>query len=368
VQGYRFYGTRIAVTSDEAAVLRWLDEFLVPSFEAWEGPEADFTVRVRTAASAYAELAPTRPPDPLPLLPCFALDREVVQHPSWTASGRTLLADGKLGALYSLGERRVDVVAAPAASAFRAAVMRVVREIAATCALASAERLQLHTAALERAGRALLVAGPKGAGKTTVLGYLGAEPGVRILANDRAFVAAAAEGFEVRGVPTMVSIRPATLGFLPRLARGVPDVERPGHLTLAEADAALAERGELGEPRRIRLSPAQLARQLGAPLAASAALAAVAFPDAAADPGALAVERLGPAEAARRLPGALFGVESGKAEPTAFERLCGASRPAGADRCAVEALAARVPCFSLRIGSARYADPGAARSILATCL
>jgi hypothetical protein len=368
VQGYCFYGTRIAVTSDEAAVLRWLDEFLVPSFEAWEGSAADFTVRIRTAASAYAALAPTRPPGALPPLACFALDREVVHHPSWTASGRTVLADGSLGALYSLGERRVDVIAAPAAPAFRAAVMRAVREVAAACANASGERLQLHTAALARAGRGLLVAGPKGAGKTTVLGYLAGEPGARILANDRAFAAPAAEGFEVRGVPTMVSVRPATPGFLPRLARGVPDVERPGHLTLAEADVVLAERGELREPRRIRLSPAQLARQLGAPLAASAVLAAVAFPEAAEDPGAFALERLAPAESARRLPGALFGVDSGKAGPTAFEHLVGASRPAGADRRGLEALAARVPCFSLRIGSARYADPGAARSILATCL
>ena len=299
---------------------------------------------------------------------CFALDREVVHHPGWTALGRTMLADGRLGALYGLGDRQVDVIAEPGSPTFRAAVMRVVREIAAASALASGERLQLHAAALEHAGRALLIAGPKGAGKTTLLGYLAGEAGARILANDRTFAALVAGGFEVRGVPTMVSVRPQTLGFLPRLARGVPDVERPGHLTLEESDAALAERGELRKPRRIRLSPAQLARQLGAPLAASAALAAIAFPEAAADPDALALERLSPAESARRLPGALFGVDSGKAGSTAFEHLVGASRPAGADRRGLEALAARVPCFSLRIGSARYADPSAARSILATCL
>jgi hypothetical protein len=371
VLGYRFQGTPIAVASDAAAVLHWLDEFLAPSFEAWRGDAADFAVRIHTRPEAHAELVATRPPGALRELACFALDREVVAHPAWTDRGRTVLSDGRLGALYRLGEREVDVVAEPRSTAPRTAVMRVVREIATSGALASGERLQLHAAVLARHGRALAIAGPKGAGKTTLLAYLASEGGgrgVRILTNDRALATPTPAGFDVVGVPTIVSVRPESLAFVPRLAQGVPDVERPGHLSLAEFDAALAERGALRAPRRLKLSLPQLARQLGVSLGACAPLAAIVFPEPAEGVESFVLARLDPDDATRRLAGALFGVHSGRSGPTVFERLVGAVRPADADRRVVAGLAAGTPCFSLRIGAARYGDPGAARSLLATCL
>jgi hypothetical protein len=368
MRGYSFCGTAIEVESDLPAVTSWLDEFLTPSFDLWSGARADFAVRIRTAPSPHAALASTRPPGPLAEMPCFALDREVVELPGWTTSERTVLADAKFGALYALGDASVEMVAQPGSQAYRGAAMRVVREIATARALASHERLQLHVAALELGGRALLFAGPKGAGKTTALAYVAAASGAPILTNDRALVARAPGGFEVRGVPTIVSIRPQTLEFFPRLLRGIPAVERPAHLTLEETDAALAAHGNAENGAHLKLSPAQLARQLGVSLSARARLAAIAFPEADGDPHGLAVDPLSGAEAARRLPGVLFGAHSGTAEPTVFERFARVCRPADADRELVEAIAARIPCFALRIGAARYAERGAADAILAACL
>jgi energy-coupling factor transporter ATP-binding protein EcfA2 len=297
------------------------------------------------------------------------LDREVVQLPAWVEGGRLVLEDAKLGALYRLGEGEVEVVAGP--GWLRTAAMRVVRELATSSALVCGDRVQLHAAVLACRGRGLAVAGPKGAGKTTLLGYLAGalrEQDARIVTNDRALARVSRSHVEVAGVPTIVSVRPGSLAWLPQLARGLPDVERIGHLRRPELEAALAEHGPLAAPRRLKLSPPQLAGQLGVPLAARASLDAIVFPEAGAAPDGLALERLDRDAAGRRLAETLFGVHSGRTGPTEFERRAGAARPADADARGLEAVAARVPCFSLRFGHERYADDHAARSILQATL
>ncbi|MGH7895441.1 MAG: hypothetical protein ACREQL_12290, partial [Candidatus Binatia bacterium] len=261
MRGYHFLDTTIAVTSDAPSIALWLDEFLRPAFDPWGGA-ADFAVSVRTDRAAYEAAAATRPSGKLPDEPCFALDREVVRHPCWRSAGRTVLADAKYGAFYALDGTEVDVIAHPGSALFRGGVMRVVRELATVRALASPDRVQLHAAAFEVDGHAVLVAGPKGAGKTTLLAYVASSTGARILTNDRAVAQRLGSGFEVRGVPTFVSVRPHTRALLPRLFRGIT-LERPAHLTLAEADAATAGGDHREITTRLKLSPPQLARQLG---------------------------------------------------------------------------------------------------------
>lgn len=365
MRGYAFLGTSIGVTSDSPSTVAWLDEFLIPSFDRWAGAAPDFTVRITSDPAVYQAVAAGRPPGRLHEAPCFALDQEIVRHPSWIASERTVLADGRFGAFYVLGGAAVDVVVHPGSDRFRVGAMRVIRELATARALASADRLQLHAAGLEVDGRGLLLAGPKGAGKTTLLGHLASETGANVLTNDRALVRAARrDGFAVHGVPTIVNVRPPTLASLPRLARGVPAVERPAHLTLAEADAALARAGSTDGTVALKLSPPQLARQLGVSLAACAELAAIAFPEPHADPDGLTVERLAERDAGRRLRATRYGARSDTDEDTAFERLVRVRRSQDVDDVLIATVAAQVPCFALAVGARRMAEAEAAAAIL----
>ena len=368
MRGYTFLDTTIAVTTGVPAIAQWLDEFLVPAFDRWTGDAAAFVVRVRAEAAAHEAIAANRPPGALVAAPCFALDREVVRHPSWTASRRTLLADAKYGAFYVLDGKCVDVVADPGSRLFRGGAMRVIRELATARALADPERLQLHAAAFAIGGRAVLIAGTKGSGKTTLLAYLARTTGASILGNDRAVVSRHGGDVRVRGVPTIVSVRPETRALIPCLFDGIAALDRPAHRTLAEADAALAAGETAGTVGRVRLSPAQLARQLGVALAAEAGLEAVLFPETDRDPEGLTVDRLTPAESRTRLLESRFGLQSGKTEPTVFDRLVGGRRPDDADASAIDALAATIPCFAVRIGAGRLRAAAGAEAIVSAVL
>jgi hypothetical protein len=360
VRRYTFCDAAIAVACDTPAIAEWLDEFVRPSFAPHMGP-VDFAVRVRTDAAAYATLHETKPGGPLDVAPCFALDRMVVPHPAWTVDGRTVLADAKYGAIYALDGTSAEVCAAPDAPLFRGGVMRVVREVLTTRALVSPDRVQLHTAACDVDGRVVAIAGSKGAGKTTLLAYLAAATGARIVTNDRAVAERVDDQIVLRGVPTMVSVRPESRTLVPRLYRGITH-ERPAHLTAAELEASRDERRPL-VTTRLRLSPPQLARQLGVSLRDGGPLAAVLFPEPADDPDAVALERLDPEEALRRLRESRFGIASAKADATVFERLLPVRRPAGADAAMIAAIAARVPCLAVRLGVRRFETPHAADSI-----
>jgi len=366
MRGYRFFGATVAVTSDAPPVARWLDEFLTPAFEPWTGP-AELTVSVRTDPAAHAALAATRPPGALPEDACFALDSQVVSHAAWRTGGRTVLADAKYGALYALEGTAAEVIAVPDSVLFRGGVMRVVREVVTTRALVSPNRIQLHAAGCEVNGRVVLVMGPKGAGKTTLLAYLAASTGARILTNDRAVAERIDGGFLVRGVPTIVSIRPEARALVPRLYRGMT-LERPAHLTLAELEAATRNGDRPDVTTRLRLSPLQLARQLGVALGSDGRLAAVVFPAPADAPDGLAIERLSVDVAVRELSASRFGASSATAAATVFERRLPEHRPAQADATLVQAIAARVPCFAVRLGAGRFAESHAAAVLLDTVL
>jgi hypothetical protein len=210
------------------------------------------------------------------------------------------------------------------------------------------------------------IAGSKGAGKTTLLAYLAAATGARVVTNDRSVAERVNDRIVLRGVPTMVSVRPESRALVPRLYHGITH-ERPAHLTAAELEASRDGRRPL-VTTRLRLSPPQLARQLGVSLADGGPLAAVLFPEPADGPDAVELERLEPDEALRRLRVCRFGVSSAKADATVFERLLPEPRPAGADAAMVAAIAARVPCLAVRLGVRQFEEPRAAAEILRAVL
>jgi energy-coupling factor transporter ATP-binding protein EcfA2 len=235
--------------------------------------------------------------------------------------------------------------------------MRVVRELAMARTV-STGGLLVHAAAVRTAGGGVVVlCGPKGSGKTTlVMSLLVHAPGAAYVANDRCVVRANGSGTAatVRGLPTLVSIRSDTLERFP-VVRARLDGVRP--------EAASRPRATVTPPEFLELV-GRPARAPGGPLLA------LVFPRVGAGPNRLALRRLGPAEAEARLREGLF--RAGRTSPLGDVFVPPGAEPAAvagrvreeADR-AVRRLAADVPCFECLLGGG--APPGAAecRALLA---
>ena len=345
-RSYGLLETTVNLTSDAAYVLDWVDEFLIPSLERRDGNTPDYTVELRLDDARYHDFCATRPAGQSSLAACFALDQEVVYHPYWISDGLTVVQDEKYEVFYVLSGSRVEIVGRRGVGRLRMATMRVVRELVLARTMADERRLLLHAASLQVADHALLLAGPKGSGKSTLLCYIAASTGSRIFANDRSLLSFSDRGTEVRGIPTIVSIRPGTRDLMPGL------FERASAQSSLESSATL------------ELSSAQLARMLGVELAMQAPLRAVIFPEHHQDPSTLAIDRLKKAEIRERLLQVRFGLHSGKKECTVFESLAGQHRSITTDEILIGQIVDKIPCFSVRTGGAALRDKVAGKQIV----
>jgi hypothetical protein len=356
----------IRVTSAAAAPVQWLEEFLAPWFRAEPDGTAGATViltldgrrvhALRRAVGPGAALADT-----------FVLDSRVMRCPAVESPrGRWTVVDEAMGAVYVVDRdrARVEVVAAADESGARVALMRVVRELA-TGGAARRGAVLLHAGALALGDRAVVVAGPKGAGKTTLLLHLLHAAGTRFVANDRVVVGTGTPS-RVRGMPSIVAIRPGTLERLPRLRARLGPSPATHWLTLAET-AALPDRAPGPPSTGADRSPAQLCAALRRPMAAGGRLAALLFPCADPPAGHPGLVRLGDASAHALLLRALFGDEPGR-RSRVFDWLGEDARVAVdlAERC--RALAAEVPTFVAGVGAMPLDDGAAAARWLATVL
>jgi hypothetical protein len=252
--------------------------------------------------------------------------------------------------------RSVEIIARSGLRRVRVGFMRVVREIAAARMLAQGNVLDLHTAAFAVGERAVLLAGPKGGGKTTLLVSVLASSRAALVANDRVFVDVSGRPGQAFGMPTLVSLPDGTLQLFPNLRRGFPRC--PARLHTAELechDAATLEDDDA--PPVFALTPTQLARRLGAPTVRGGPIAAVVFPEISPAVDGWSLEPIGIAEGATRLRECLYGSRSGSRSRTVFEEVVGGQvgRPQERDRL-MDRLAAWVPFFRCRLGRDAYRD------------
>lgn len=357
---YAFGAARVDVESSSADAGRWLEEFLTPWMATTRTGAADVVVRFDSSLDAFAALRLQRATTPTRLVPCFALDRRVVTLPGWNDGDAIVVADDEIDCGYRVTRDRIDVVAPPDARRARIGLMRVVRERLTSVSASIETCLDLHAAAFDVGGRAVIVAGPRRAGKTSLLCHALASGRTGLIANDRVVVRLDGdEATTAHGVPTLVAIRPATLSSFPML-RIAPD-ERPAlrHATEAEDDAANAPASE----RDFSLSPRQLAARLGAPCVAHTPISAVVFPEIVDDESTWTTDTVSEIEGRARLAACVYGSRH-QAVRTIIASIGGVAPDAApADdrtRGFVARLAASARLVRLRLGRRAYDRPAGA--------
>jgi len=358
-----YRGLAIGVEGADGADCAWLREFLGPAFAARDGGALDCAVRVVHDATALGDVRARSAHDATGLVSFLALDRGPLRLPAWAAADGTRLVvhdDARLAYRVAPDRRRVEVLSSPNNPALRTALMKVVRELAMSAAW-SADSLVLHAAACAVGEHALLIAGPKRAGKSSLLLHALRARGVRLLSNDRVVVEHYRQRATAHGMPTIVSLRPGTVEQLCASATDPAAIFRCSHtLTIAEA-AARARPDDLAV-RALNTTPAQLGYLLGVELIGHATPTALVLPRVDPDARGIVLRRIDADCAADRLSDVLFGAAL---PPHVSEVLVPPQvplLPGEADlRRLWRRIVERLRVFECRLGPTAYAtDPAAA--------
>lgn len=348
----------IEVVSDDAPSLAWLAEFLAPAFQPVPPSRrahhrAVFTVAPALHASLRRRLRAAPPRE----LEGFGYDGSFSRHAVVRdAQGLTWAHDRGNAVFLGVDDdaRTVVVAARHAGDKPRVALMRVLRELAVSAQLRSG-RLPVHASAFAHRGGAVLICGPKRAGKSSLLVHALACGGA-FVSNDRLYVDVAGRP-TATAMPTIVMLRDGTLRLFPSLRRDYERARYDRSRTLAECAPGVARPRPRAAPGfdRPGLSPAQFCDLLGAPMRGAAPVRALLFPRIDPRTGSLALRRLTAAGAQTRLARSLMK----PSHPTRLSALFSPARrreivPAGAERDACRRLASRVPAFECRLGPRAY--------------
>jgi hypothetical protein len=363
-----FDGLRLRAESGFPEDLQWLREFLCPQFRSVDdGTPAACVVRLLRDPDRFAVLDGQREAARERMIDCFALDQQVIRLPQWEgADGTWFVYDAKFHAIYVIdrASARVEIVAATRRRSPRVPAMRVLREFAMNHVLAQGH-LVIHGSAFAIGTEGTVIAGPTRSGKTTLLMHLLSLGEATYVANDRVLVREGRNGFSLRGMPAITTLRSTTLDMYPALREEL--VRRPWshRLTMAESVAA-GQPIRMWEDARYGLTPAQFCTLLGVEARGDARFARLLLPRQTHRPGGITLRRLAPDESLPRLEEAIFGVGCWAHERNVFA-LPGEEEVPAADelRARSRRLAERLPVLECLLGEQAYADPAATRRLLA---
>ncbi len=349
---------------------RWIEEFFGDSYAA-TGNEAALT-----SVGLASEERPPAGDVPIGDRLAFALDSGPIRLPAYRSSAHERLVEPDTGIAYEVSNDGARVTVrygdcppqaqhggqSPNRLTARVRLMRVVREYFHNSSL-HAGGLVLHAAAVVHDGRAIAIAGRKGAGKTTMLLRLLRDANASFLSNDRVLVTGDLAP-QAQAIPTVVSLRDGTLGLLPLLATRL---SQAGDFRSHQAERrAAGPSPPVRTAEGIRLDAHQLCEALGCPMTPIAPLGAVVVIDEALPAGN--PRRLKPDEAVPLLATALLGSRTGVytsevfLHPTHLSHLSHLAHPTHLAH--PSHLAHLVPCFLI---TRLDPDAGAVERLLAVC-
>lgn len=356
----RYRDLWIDVSSDHDADLIWLQNFLGPSYQRVESPAEPTGCRVGLRADPAwndrrqaweRERGAGHQGDVL----AHVLDGTDLHLPCIRQADGTLLAwEEQFSCFYQQDAEGactlLQPVGPPRPRRQRLVLMRAVREFVLHHELRSGA-LALHAAGLVQGNRAVLFAGPRRAGKTTLLSAcLGLVPDLQLLANDRVMVSSQGHGWRCRGMATAVSVRREGEHLLPELHRRLL-----AHALGPEAGPGEPKAREFQQDDRLILSPGQFCGGLGVSMAPESSLAAIMLPRIEPAARRLRWQRMRPENAAAVMSRALFGAAHPHSRSELFDIPESGPFPLEAERrVLVERLTGSVPCFELVAGRDAY--------------
>jgi hypothetical protein len=348
---FHFGGHAVRVEGAEEP-LGWLERFVEPQFAVRDVDDPHAIIRYITDSREHARLA-ARGPHPAGLTKaCFTLDSGIVSGRVWDGGeGGEVVFDDTRDAFYRRQVAEVgvvEIIAGQDTAQTRLALMRAVREYAMSYA-SRAGWLIVHAAAVCLGDDAFVIAGPKRAGKTTLLLHALCNERGSYVSNDRVAVQSAASGPIVRGIPAIVSIRPDSTTWFTGLDRKLSGVR----FDVASPVAARDVQREPARDTAWKISPWQLCEIAGAKSTAAARISGFLFPQVDASRSEVAFEELASDAACRALHAALF-----RSCPTnGMFGLRGADPQSDVESAAVAHIGrvtAAVPSFACRLGTAAY--------------
>jgi hypothetical protein len=354
---FAYAGLTVRVTSQDAGHLDWLEEFLTPAFTVVAGQHADVVVILDVDDRAYDELLQRGPHAAGDHLDCFVLDNSLVRHPRWSGGPTDVVVYDEESRAFHIAApdgTRVRVLTRSGERGVRMALMRVVRECAMAAAHAS-NCLVLHAAALTIAGSGVIIAGPKHAGKTSLLTHLLQQADTRYVSNDRVVVDTAAAAPTFRGMPTLVTIREPMLRLFPHLRERLLQRRYNHRYLLHETPPGSGVPFKITPDRPLSLTPAQFSALLCIQPAEGGSVHAVLFPEVAPAAIGIRVRALAQEATTERLTGALFGSGSSDSISQVFgleAHRVRIERTRAAALCAE--LAAHIRGFECQMGSGAY--------------
>jgi hypothetical protein len=353
----RFEGLVFRIRCGTRADLTWLIEFLTPQFAPAKAARAHWTITMRTATRTCAARAKQFRTARTIQLVSYALDTRTLTVPAFRSGPHRLTAlDEVYRVVYDIDTaRRTIAILRPAHNwkNSRIALMRVVRELAMNEASARGGLL-VHGGAFLLGGKAVIISGPKGAGKTTSLLQALGQPGVRYVSNDRMLVTERRGAMRCRGIPTIISIRSGSLKSAPSLAASLPRSGYVCYLTIREATRRRREPARPDRERRYSISPAQLCALMETPATPGARLSAMLFPVIKPRKGGARLRPLGQRAASRRVATGLFRAGLPEARNPAFTAADGPRGPNAAR--AARLIARHIRCFELTLGRDAMTD------------
>jgi len=353
----RYAGLAVRVSSGDRRDLDWLAEFLGPSFRILKGGAFDYRVDLQHDTATWERVKNQGAHPRRKRIDCFFLDTKIVRHPLWQSGGdESVVFDGEFGVFYIVNrsDAAVTILGANDRWLSRLALMRVVRELAMIHSH-QGDSMVLHGAGFQQDRHGVIIAGHKHSGKTSLLIHALGANGTRFVANDRALVSLDPKGARLRGMPTIVTLRPSGLAMFPVLDSRLRSRNYYPVLSLSEARRGMLGRTQLWRNGKFNLSPAQLCDLLRVEPVAHGVLTAILFPRITGAPGTMRLRRLSREWASARLRGNQFRGRSSRKFGGLFARLGESIHPTKSVIAAFSRrLASLVPCYVCELGCDVY--------------
>ncbi len=351
---FSFDKITIAVQTPRQEDLEWLRQFLEPTFISPTTAPDHCQLKVVIDPLRYHALYAAGPGS-AGQVALFTYDNHVANYPSWSDDNCvTTIHDPELRLFYRLDAeaRSIELLSAEHLDSMRIALLNLIRELV-SAELGRLGWVMLHSAAFSFNQQAIVISGPKEAGKTSLLIHALSDPRCSFISNDRCSIHRQQPSrARVIAIHTVVAIRQGTIELFPEY-----DLESVRHWRARQllADSLLLPAVTDDAPKlaKIGLSPAQFCHRLNCSVAAPAALKVLLFP--VVDPAVegLRITPLEPQQIARRLI-----AEQIPSDGSFLSQWLDEKRPNN-DQQTLHHLAQEYRGFECRMGAQAYATPPA---------